>query len=60
MQVSNHLTQRMEGLATFLDSIAFERSRDLSLAQRRKAAWREASNRIKLKASASEPPERAV
>jgi hypothetical protein len=42
----NTLIQRIEELATFLDPAAFERREDCSLAKRRRAAWREASNRI--------------
>jgi hypothetical protein len=40
------LIQRIEELATFLDPAAFERRADCSLAKRRRAAWREAANRI--------------
>jgi hypothetical protein len=42
----DHLTQRIADLAAFLDPLAFERDQDQSLAKRRRAAWREASNRI--------------
>jgi NMD protein affecting ribosome stability and mRNA decay len=40
------LAQRIEELASFLDPVAFERCQDCSLAKRRRAAWREAANRI--------------
>jgi hypothetical protein len=46
MLQTNTLIQRIEELATFLDPAAFERREDCSLAKRRRAAWREASNRI--------------
>ena len=46
MMRSNVLTQRIEELAAFLDPAAFERREDCSLAKRRRAAWREAANRI--------------
>jgi hypothetical protein len=40
------LDRRIEDLAVFLDPVAFEHGQDLALAKRRKAAWREATNRI--------------
>jgi hypothetical protein len=46
MEKLEALTQRIEDLAAFLDPLAFERRHDRSLAKRRKAAWREAANRI--------------
>jgi hypothetical protein len=52
MQQLEHLDQRIEDLAAFLDPVAFERRQDLALAKRRKAAWREAANRINLSRSA--------
>jgi hypothetical protein len=53
MKETDRFSQRIEDLATFLDPVAFERDRDLSLAKRRKAAWREAANRIKPQTLAS-------
>ena len=47
MQEPNDLNQRITDLAAFLDPIAFELDQDRSLAKRRNAAWREASNRIR-------------
>jgi hypothetical protein len=41
------MDQRIADLAVFLDPIAFEDSLSRSLAKRRKAAWREAANRIR-------------
>jgi hypothetical protein len=46
MQRHDILNRRIEDLAAFLDPVAFEYEQDLALAKRRKAAWREASNRI--------------
>jgi hypothetical protein len=46
MMKSDVLTQRIEELAAFLDPAAYERREDCSLAKRRRAAWREATNRI--------------
>ena len=40
------LAPRIEELASFLDPVAFERHLDCSLDKRRRAAWREAANRI--------------
>jgi hypothetical protein len=50
---TDHLTQRIADLAAFLDPLAFERGQDQSLAKRRWAAWREASNRIMQQPSVS-------
>jgi hypothetical protein len=46
MERPDTLDRRIEDLAVFLDPVAFEHGQDLSLAKRRKAAWREATNRI--------------
>lgn len=46
MQRHDILNRRIEDLAVFLDPVAFEHGQDLALAKRRKAAWREATNRI--------------
>jgi hypothetical protein len=46
MLQTNTLIQRIEELAALLDPAAFERREDSSLAKRRRAAWREAANRI--------------
>ena len=52
MKQLDGLNQRIEDLAVFLDPVAFERRQDLALSKRRKAAWREAANRINLPSSA--------
>ena len=52
MQQLEDLNHRIEDLAAFLDPVAFERRQDLAMAKRRKAAWREAANRINLSGSA--------
>jgi hypothetical protein len=41
MERPDTLDRRIEDLADFLDPVAFEHGQDLSLAKRRKAAWRE-------------------
>ncbi len=48
MQRLDSLNQRIEDLAIFLDRVAFERRQDLALAKRRRAARREAANRVNL------------
>jgi hypothetical protein len=53
MKDTDHLTQRIADLASFLDPLAFERDQDQSLAKRRQAAWREAANRIMQQPSVS-------
>jgi hypothetical protein len=47
MQKPNDLNQRIAELAVFLDPIAFQHDENCSLEKRRKAAWREAANRIR-------------
>ncbi len=47
MQKPNDLNPRIAELAAFLDPIAFEHDENRSLEKRRKAAWREAANRIR-------------
>ena len=52
MRKPETLNQRIEELAVFLDPVAFDRRQDCSLAKRRRAAWREAANRINTSTSA--------
>ena len=47
MQRDNDLDRRIAELAAFLDPVAFQHDEHRSLEKRRKAAWREAANRIR-------------
>jgi hypothetical protein len=47
MQKHKDLNQRIAEFATFLDPIAFRHEENCSPEKRRKAAWREAANRIR-------------
>lgn len=40
------IDERIAELAAFLDPVAFEHGDDLALRKRRRAAWREAANRV--------------
>ena len=46
MRPVDNLHRRIAALAVCLDPVAFERAHDTAMAQRREAAWREATSRI--------------